>query len=32
VAADTIYHVFGSKRALLKEVLNTSIGGDEQRM
>jgi AcrR family transcriptional regulator len=29
VAADTVYHLFGSKSALLKEVLDVAIGGDD---
>ena len=30
VAVQTIYFVFGNKRSLLKEVVNTSIAGDDQ--
>jgi AcrR family transcriptional regulator len=30
VAADTVLHLFGSKRALLKEVMDTVIGGDDE--
>jgi AcrR family transcriptional regulator len=29
VAADTVYHLFGSKSALLKEVLDVAIAGDD---
>jgi len=29
VALPTLYRMFGSKRALLKEVLDTSFGGDD---
>src|SRR5579859_1976282 len=30
VALPTLYRLFGSKRALLKEVLDTSLGGDDE--
>src|SRR5579863_9760958 len=30
VALPTLYRLFGSKRALLKEVLDTSLSGDDQ--
>jgi AcrR family transcriptional regulator len=30
VAADTVYHLFGSKRDLLKHVLDVTIGGDDE--
>jgi AcrR family transcriptional regulator len=30
VAADTVLHLFGSKRGLLKEVMDTVIGGDDE--
>jgi AcrR family transcriptional regulator len=29
VAADTVLHIFGSKKSLLKSVLDVTIGGDE---
>src|SRR5215212_9702472 len=29
VAADTVLHLFGSKRGLLKEVMDVAIGGDD---
>ncbi|MGI8435028.1 MAG: TetR/AcrR family transcriptional regulator [Nocardioidaceae bacterium] len=30
VSADTIYHLFGSKRSLLKQALDHAIGGDDR--
>lgn len=30
VAADTVLHVFGSKKSLLKAVLDVTVGGDEE--
>src|SRR5579859_6594849 len=30
VALPTLYRLFGSKRALLKDVLDTSLGGDDE--
>src|SRR5579859_7046851 len=30
VALPTLYRLFGSKRALLKEVLDSSLGGDDE--
>ncbi|MBI4899061.1 MAG: TetR/AcrR family transcriptional regulator [Actinobacteria bacterium] len=30
VAADTVLHLFGSKRGLLKETMDVTIGGDDQ--
>jgi AcrR family transcriptional regulator len=30
VAADTVLHLFGSKRGLLKAVMDTVIGGDDE--
>jgi AcrR family transcriptional regulator len=30
VAADTVLHLFGSKRGLLKEVMDVTIGGDDE--
>ena len=32
VAADTVLHLFGSKRGLLKEVMDVVIGGDDEEM
>ena len=32
VAADTVLHLFGSKRGLLKEVMDTVIGGDDAEL
>jgi AcrR family transcriptional regulator len=30
VASDTVLHLFGSKRGLLKEVMDTVVGGDDE--
>ena len=32
VSADLVFHVFGSKRALLKEVLDVGVGGDDEQI
>ena len=32
VAADTVLHIFGSKKGLLKAVLDVVVGGDEAPM
>jgi AcrR family transcriptional regulator len=32
IAADTVLHLFGSKRGLLKEVMDVVVGGDDQEV
>jgi AcrR family transcriptional regulator len=32
VSADTVYHLFGTKRSLLKQALDDTIGGDDQEV